>query len=63
MEAINNLDRDVTIILVAHRLSTVRKCDMIYFLDSGEVKAQGTFAELTQKNEQFRAMLVSQNHK
>jgi len=43
-------------ILIAHRLSTVRQCDQIYLLERGEVKDQGTFEELTQANEKFRAM-------
>ena len=59
MEAMNNLGYDVTIIIIAHRLSTVRKCDQIYFLDRGKVKAHGTFEELNQDNEQFRAMAAS----
>jgi len=56
MEALNNLGHDITIILIAHRLSTVRQCDQIYLLERGEVKAQGTFEELMQANELFRAM-------
>jgi ABC-type multidrug transport system fused ATPase/permease subunit len=56
MEAINNLGDDITIILIAHRLSTVRQCDQIYLLERGEVKAKGTFDELTEANERFRAM-------
>jgi ATP-binding cassette, subfamily B, bacterial PglK len=59
MEAVNNLGHDITIILIAHRLSTVRQCDQIYLLERGEVKAQGTFEELTQANERFRAMATS----
>ncbi|MDA8632049.1 ABC transporter ATP-binding protein/permease, partial [Litoricolaceae bacterium] len=59
MEAVDNLDHDITIILIAHRLSTVRQCDQIYLLERGEVKAQGTFEELTQANEQFRLMVAS----
>jgi ATP-binding cassette, subfamily B, bacterial PglK len=56
MEAVNNLGHDITIILIAHRLSTVRQCDQIFILERGEVKAQGTFEELKQANERFRAM-------
>ena len=56
MEAVNNLGHDITIILIAHRLSTVRQCDQIYLLERGEVKAQGTLEELTQASERFRAM-------
>ena len=59
MEAVNNLGQDITIILIAHRLSTVRQCEQIYLLEQGEVKAQGTFEELTQANERFRAMAAS----
>jgi len=59
MEAVNNLGHDITIILIAHRLSTVRQCNQIYLLQQGEVKAQGTFEELRQANEQFRGMAAS----
>ena len=31
MEAVNNLNKNITIILIAHRLNTVKKCDNIYF--------------------------------
>ena len=59
MEAVNNLGHNITVILIAHRLSTVRQCDQIYLLERGEVKAKGTFEELSQANEQFRAMAAS----
>jgi len=60
MEAVNNLGHDITIILIAHRLSTVRQCDQIYMLDRGEVKAQGTFDDLIKNHEGFRVMAASQ---
>jgi len=60
MEAVNNLGRDITIILIAHRLSTVRQCDQIYLLERGEVKASGTFGELTQANKCFREIALGQ---
>ena len=56
MEAVNNLGHDMTIILIAHRLSTVRQCDQIYLLEQGEVKASGTYQQLTDTNQQFGAM-------
>ena len=59
MEAMNNLGHDITIIMIAHRLSTVRQCDQIYLLDRGDIQAQGTFEELTQASEQFRCMAAS----
>lgn len=56
MEAVHNLGHEITIILIAHRLSTVKACDTIFLLEKGELKAHGTFDELTQANERFRAM-------
>jgi ABC-type multidrug transport system fused ATPase/permease subunit len=56
MEAVNNLGHDITIILIAHRLSTVRQCDQIYLLERCELKAQGTFEELSENNKQFKMM-------
>ena len=57
MEAVNNLGHDITIIVIAHRLSTVKKCNQIYLLEQGEVKASGTYDELTRRNLQFAAMV------
>jgi ABC-type multidrug transport system fused ATPase/permease subunit len=37
---------DITIILIAHRLDTVKKCNIIYKLDKGEIVGQGSFDEL-----------------
>jgi ABC-type multidrug transport system fused ATPase/permease subunit len=59
MEAVHNLGHEITIILIAHRLSTVKACDTIFLLERGELKAQGTFDELTQANERFRAMAAT----
>ena len=54
MEAVNNLNKHITIILIAHRLNTVRNCDKIYLFDKGEIKNVGTFEELIKVNENFR---------
>jgi len=59
MEAVHNLGNQITIILIAHRLSTVKACDTIFLLEKGKLKAHGTFDELTQANEQFKAMAES----
>jgi len=56
MEAVKNLGKEITIILIAHRLSTVRKCDQIYLVERGEVIASGTYDELTENNTQFKLM-------
>jgi ATP-binding cassette, subfamily B, bacterial PglK len=54
MRAIKNLDKDITIIIVAHRLSTVKSCDTIFLLDEGTLKAQGTYEELLLRNRDFQ---------
>jgi len=59
MEAVNNLGHNITIILIAHRLSTVRQCDQIYLLERGEVKASGTYDELRASDQQFASMTNS----
>ncbi len=46
MAAIDGLSGKKTILLIAHRLSTLRKCDQIFYLDKGEVIRQGTYEEL-----------------
>lgn len=51
--SINALKGETTVILVAHRLSTVRNADCIFYLDHGELVAQGTFDELVRSVERF----------
>jgi len=50
MEAIRNLGHKKTIVIVAHRLSTVAECDHVYLLEDGEIIDQGVFSELAQRN-------------
>jgi ATP-binding cassette, subfamily B, bacterial PglK len=59
MEAVHNLGRQKTIILIAHRLSTVRNCDRIFLLEHSELIASGTYDELVAQNARFRAMAES----
>jgi ABC-type bacteriocin/lantibiotic exporter with double-glycine peptidase domain len=54
MDAVNNLGNEITIILIAHRLSTVKKCNKIFLLDKGKLKNEGTFDELINLNEDFK---------
>jgi ATP-binding cassette subfamily B protein len=56
MEAIETLDRDLTILLIAHRLTTVRRCDTIVQLEHGRVVAQGSYDELLQRSRSFQQM-------
>jgi ATP-binding cassette, subfamily B, bacterial PglK len=56
IEAIHGLSKDLTILLIAHRLSSVRRCDMIVELDHGRVVAQGSFEYLIENSASFRRM-------
>jgi ATP-binding cassette, subfamily B, bacterial PglK len=56
IQAIKRMKGKHTIILIAHRLTTVHDCDTIVLLDHGEIKAQGTYDDLVGNNEQFRNM-------
>ena len=58
MEAVNNLNHEITIILIAHRLSTVRQCNKIYFLENGMVSFQGTYDELIRDCQAFKGMAM-----
>lgn len=48
MEAIDGLDRDLTILLIAHRITTLSRCDTILELEHGSVKREGSYAELVE---------------
>lgn len=56
MEMIHNLGRKKTLILIAHRLSTVRACDVVYVLRQGRLIGSGTLDDLAARNHDFRTM-------
>jgi len=56
MNAIGSLAGGKTIILVAHRLTTLRACDNIFLFKNGQVHANGTYEELIAESDEFRAM-------
>ncbi len=56
MESIDGLSSDLTILIIAHRLSTVRRCDSIIELEHGRVVAQGTYEQLLECSSSFRNM-------
>ncbi len=55
-ESIAGLRGQATVVIIAHRLSTVRHCDRIYLLENGRVAAAGGYDELMRDNSTFRAM-------
>lgn len=56
MEAIHDFSGKKSIILIAHRLKTVKKCDKIFFIDKGRVADHGTYQELIESNKHFKDM-------
>tara|TARA_B100001113_G_scaffold1182_2_gene1071 strand:- start:7630 stop:9426 length:1797 start_codon:yes stop_codon:yes gene_type:complete len=58
MDAIHDFSGQKTIILIAHRLKTVQKCDKIFFINNGKVDDQGTYQELLENNEHFKNMAM-----
>jgi ABC-type multidrug transport system fused ATPase/permease subunit len=54
LDAIEGLGRDLTILLIAHRLTTVRRCDTIVELARGRVVAQAPYEELLECSQSFR---------
>jgi ABC-type multidrug transport system fused ATPase/permease subunit len=56
MDAIHNLMHTKTIIIIAHRITTVQECDVICLMERGRIVARGSYNELIRDNERFRAM-------
>jgi ABC-type multidrug transport system fused ATPase/permease subunit len=53
MDAVNKLSNKITIILIAHRLNTVKNCDTIFLIDKGEIVQHGTFDTLFNNDKNF----------
>lgn len=53
MKTISNLAKSKTIIMIAHRLSTVQNCDNIFLMQNGEVEDSGTYEKLIKTNPTF----------
>jgi ABC-type multidrug transport system fused ATPase/permease subunit len=58
MESIESLNRDLTILIIAHRLTTVKRCDQIIELAHGKVVAQGSYEQLLEQSHSFRSMAL-----
>jgi ABC-type multidrug transport system fused ATPase/permease subunit len=59
MDAMRNLGRRKTVIMVAHRLSTVRDVDRIFLIEGGRVAAEGSYGELFERDARFRALATA----
>ena len=56
MGAVHNLSHKKTVILIAHRLSTVKNADIIFLLEHGKLIDSGTYQELISNNQHFQRM-------
>ncbi|WP_417466308.1 ABC transporter ATP-binding protein [Kordiimonas sp.] len=59
MSAISNLKGKKTLIMIAHRLSTVKDCDIIYFMENGEIIDSGSYKDLSANNTKFKEFKVN----
>ncbi len=50
MESIDNIDKDITVIMIAHRLNTVKNCDIIFKFEDGRLVEHGTYNEIINKS-------------
>jgi len=59
-QAIENIAKETTVIVVAHRLSTIVNADYIYVLKNGKIEGEGTYFELMQTDSNFSRMVKLQ---
>ena len=59
-QAIDNLVKDHTIIIVAHRLSTIIDADIIYLIEDGKLIDEGTHNELINKNKTYKKLYANE---
>jgi len=57
-KAIESLKGDRTVIMIAHRLTTVEDCDRLYLMKNGRIEDAGTYDELVDKSSEFRKMAL-----
>lgn len=57
MDAINAIVEVKTMIIIAHRLSTVKNCDQIYLIEEGKIIDQGKYDELAERNQYFKRLI------
>jgi ABC-type multidrug transport system fused ATPase/permease subunit len=61
MEALQNLGRSKTVIMIAHRLTTIQHCDKIFLLEKGRLEASGDYDALLAESPRFREMAGGMN--
>jgi ATP-binding cassette subfamily B protein len=61
IEAVDALTREKTIIMIAHRLKTVRNADQILVIDKGQIAEQGTHEQLMQKEGIYKSFIAERS--
>jgi ABC-type multidrug transport system fused ATPase/permease subunit len=59
MNSLNNLRNKITIIFIAHRTNTIKKCDQIILMDNGKIIASGNYDELSNHSKEFNKLITS----
>ena len=59
IESIADHSENITTIIIAHRLNTIKNCDCIYYLENGGIKSSGTYEELILKSKEFKKLATS----
>lgn len=54
---LSELKKEKTLIVIAHRLSTLKDCNVLHFMNDGKIVASGSFLELIEKNKDFRHLV------
>ena len=57
MDALKNISKKTTIIIIAHRLNTIKECDKIFFLDKGQIMGEGAYNNLIETNDYFKKFI------
>ncbi len=60
-DAIEKLSKNRTVIIIAHRLTTIQKCDVIYMMGKGKIICQGTYEYLLNNSPEFQKLAMVTN--
>ncbi len=60
-KSLNNISEDRTILIVAHRLSTIKECNKIFVMENGKIVGEGTHSELLKNNECYKKLYKEEN--
>jgi ABC-type multidrug transport system fused ATPase/permease subunit len=63
MDAVNALARQKTVLIIAHRITTVQRCDQIFLVDQGRLKVCGTYDNLLEHSPEFRRLAQASDAK